>query len=216
MAFDHIMPSSHAVPRSSALARLANVVIDPRASFRDVASDPRWLVAFLGVILLRFASLFVFYQPSTTPEKLVVGLLFQVVSTAPLLLALALVLWNASRACDVRVTWPVAFDITVHVYFAYTVATVAIASVAGAVLPASADVDLRNPPFTSLGALAPADGVVRTLLAHVDVRLAYALVLVSLGLRAGVPGVRVGQVALAAVSGYGVLLAFTLISVAWR
>jgi len=216
MTFDHIMPSSHAVPRSSALARLANVVVDPRASFRDVASDPRWFVAFLGVILLRFTSVFVFYQPSTTPAKLVGGLLFQIVTTVPLLVALGLVLWSASRACGVRVGWPVAFDITVHVYFAYTVATVAIASVAGAVLPASADVDLRSPPFTNLGALAPDDSVARVLLAHLDVRWAYTLVLVALGLRAGVPDVRVSRVALAVASGYGVLLGLALVRVASR
>ena len=216
MTFDHIMPSSPAVPRSSALARLANVVVDPRASFRDVASDPRWFVAFLGVIILRFTSLFVFYQPSTTPAKLAAGLLFQILATTPLLIALALLLWSTSRASDVRVGWPVAFDITVHVYFAYTLATVAIASIAGAVLPASADVDLRNPPFTNLAALAPDDSVVRVLLAHVDVRSVYALVLVALGLRAGVPDVRVGRVALAVASGYGVLLGLALLRVASR
>jgi hypothetical protein len=168
------------------------------------------------VILLRCTSLFAFYQPSATPAKLVVGILFQIVTLAPLLAALALVLWGASRACDVRVRWAVAFDITVHVYFAYTVATVAIASVAGAVLPASADVDLRNPPFTNLGALAPDDSIVRVPLTYMDARSAYALVLVALGLRAGVPDARVSRVALAVASGYGVLLGLALVRVASR
>ena len=210
----HIISSSD-VPRSGVWARLANVVIDPVASFRAVANDPRWLAAFTAVILLRFVTLFVFYQPSATPAKLVMGVVFQIVTTAPLLVALGLVLWSCSRACGVRIAWPVSFAITVHVYFAYTLATVAVASVAGAVLPSSVDVDLRNPPFTNLGTLAPADErVLRGLLTWVDVRAAYALALVMLGLRASVSVVSVRRVALAAVSAYGVLLAIAVMRVA--
>ena len=209
----HIISSSD-VPRSGVWARLANVVIDPVASFRAVANDPRWLAAFTAVILLRFVSLFVFYQPSATPGKLLMGVVFQIVTTAPLLVALGLVLWSCSRAFGVRVAWPVSFAITVHVYFAYTLATVAVASVAGAVLPASVDVDLRNPPFTNLATLAPDERVVRGLLTWVDVRSAYALALVMLGLRASVSVVSVRRVALAAVSAYGVLLAIAVMRVA--
>src|SRR5262245_40641463 len=112
----HIISSPSGIPRSGVWARLANVVVDPVASFRAVANDPRWLAAFAAVILLRFVSLFVFYQPSATPAKLVVGLVFQIVTTAPLLVALGLILWSCSRACGVRVAWRVAFAITVHVY----------------------------------------------------------------------------------------------------
>ena len=211
----HIMSSRSDMPRSGVWARLANVVIDPVAAFRAVANDPRWLAAFAAVILLRFVSLFVFYQPSATPAKLVVGIVFQIVTTAPLLLALGLILWSCSRVCGVRVTWPVAFAITVHVYFAYTLATVAVASVVGAVLPSSVDVDLRNPPFTNLGELAPADqGVLRGLLTWVDVRSAYAFALVILALRTSVPVVSIARVTLAAASAYAVLLVVAVMRVA--
>jgi hypothetical protein len=172
--------------RVSALARLANVVVDPRAAFRDVGMAPTWAAAFAALIALRFASLFAFYRPDTNPGKLVVGVLFQIVTVGPLLFLLSLVLWLVGVLWRARMSWATAVSIAVHVLFAYTLATVLVASVAGALLPASVEVDLRSPPFTNLEFLAGSDGnpAVRRLLALVDVRTAYALVLVSIGVGA--------------------------------
>jgi hypothetical protein len=134
-------------------------------------------------------SLFAFYRPAITPLKLVTGLLFQLVTIAPALLFVALVVWLAARVCRVSVSWTPAFAVVTHVYVAYTLATIAFASVAGAVLPESADVDLRHPPFTNFAMLLDdaTPEVIRHLVGEVDVRSAYALLLLWLGLRGAAP-----------------------------
>jgi len=168
--------------------RLLNVVVDPPTAFRGIDEDPRWGLAFLAVVTLRFGSLFAFYRPMVTPLKVLGGLLFQVSAVGPPLLLAATVLWVAARMAELRVKWRVSYSIVTHVYVAYTLATVLIASAAGAFLPQSIDVDLRNPPFTNLRFLAgdTANHVVRKLLEQIDIRSAYALLLVWLALRQAV------------------------------
>jgi hypothetical protein len=109
----------------------------------------------------------------------------------PMILMSATLLWASGRAWDVRFPWPTAFSIATHVLVAYTMITIAVASVAGAVLPASVDVDLRAPPFMNLGQLADAAHSPRwaRVLAEVDARSAYALVLTAMGIRAAQPAV---------------------------
>jgi hypothetical protein len=61
--------------------------------------------------------------------------------------------------------------------------------VAGALLPEAIDVDLRNPPFTNLTSLLTGTDseVLRLLVGEFDVRSAYVLMLLWLGLRSASP-----------------------------
>ena len=174
---------------SRAGARLLNVVVDPVMAFRGIGAHPHWALAFAFAVGIRFASLLVFYRPAVTPLKVVAGLLFQVATVMPTVLFASLVVWLAAMVWRLRVSWTPIFAVVTHVYVAYTLATVAFASVAGAVLPESADVDLRHPPFTNL---APLFGdftseAILTLAGEADVRSAYALLLLWLGLRGAAP-----------------------------
>jgi hypothetical protein len=83
------------------------------------------------------------------------------------------------------------------VYVAYTLATIAFAGVAGALLPESADVDLRHPPFTNFAPLlvTSTSEVLLSLARELDVRSAYALLLLWLGLRGAVPNAARSDVA---------------------
>ena len=172
--------------QSGAWDRLVEVVVDPPGAFRGIHERPVWAVAFVALVTLRFGSVLAFYQPEITAAKLVAGILFQVVTLMPLIAILATLLRVAAALCRVRLTWPGAWSLTTHVTFAYTLATVAVASVAGALLPASTEVNLRHPPFTNPGFLvseahAP---VLHALALAADVRSAYAAVLLWLGVRA--------------------------------
>jgi hypothetical protein len=179
-------PASTRERHVSSLDRLVNVVIDPAAAFAGLDARPAWGVAFVAIVALRFGSLLAFYQPDTTAARLVAGVLFQVVTLIPLIAIMTTALWAAAAVWRVRLTWPGAWSLTTHVTFAYTLLTIAVASVAGALLPESTDVDLRNPPFTNLGSLI-VDGqapVLHALAVEADVRSAYAAVLVWIGVRA--------------------------------
>jgi len=170
-------------------ARLVNLVVDPIAAFRGIADDPSWRLALLAAVGIRFGSLFIFYQPAVTPIKVLGGLLFQVLTVGSAVLLASLVAWLTARAWRVSVAWTTAFSIVMHVQVAFTLATVGFASVAGALLPESADVDLRNPPFTNVTALLGATDseAIRTLAGEIDVRSIYVLVLLWLGLRGAAP-----------------------------
>jgi hypothetical protein len=174
---------------SSAGARLANLLVDPVSAFRGIGTHPQWVLAFVTVIALRMGSVFAFYRPAITPLKVVTGTLFQLVTIAPALLFASLVVWLAAKVSRVSASWTPAFSVVTHVYVAYTLATIAFASVAGALLPESAEVDLRHPPFTNFEPLL-ADAtpeVIRRVVGEVDVRSAYALLLLWLGLRGAAP-----------------------------
>jgi hypothetical protein len=173
----------------SPVARLVNVIVDPGAAFRGISTNAPWTLAFLVLVTLRFVSLFAFYRPAVTPLKLIGGIAFQIATVAPPVVLASLILWLVANVWRLEMSWASAVSVAVHTCFAYTLATVAIASVAGAILPASADVDLRNPPFTNPSALlsGSAGHVARAIVAELDIRSVYALVLVSLGLRAAAP-----------------------------
>ena len=181
--------SNASAPRSGAGVRLANLVVDPVDAFRGIACDPSWRLAFLAAVGVRFGSLFVFYEPSVTPIKALGGLLLQVLTVGPTVLLSSLVVWLVARVWRVNVAWATAFSILMHVYVAFTLATLAFSSVAGALLTESVDVDLRNPPFTNLTSLVGGtdSDVVRTLAGEMDVRSTYVLVLLWLGLRGAAP-----------------------------
>jgi len=179
------------VPRAASVqqgagSRLVNLTVDPASAFRGIADDAPWFLAFVAAVTLRFGSLFIFYRPTVTPLKLVVGVVFQITTVAPLLLLTSAVVWMVAKAWGLRVGWKPIFSITTHVYVAYTLATVAVASIAGALLPESADIDLRNPPFVNLASLVAesAGGIGRRVLGELDIRSAYALMLLWFGLRA--------------------------------
>jgi hypothetical protein len=171
---------------STSLARLVDVVLDPPRAFRDAALRPTWAIAFLGVVLLRFGSVLAFYNPDTTPAKLLAGVLFQLVLIFPLVAAMSTLLWVTATIWRAHLSWPSAWCVTTHVTFAHTLLTIAIASVAGALLPESVDVDLRHPPFTNPGVLVSAAAwpALHALAAKADVRSLYATVLVCIGVRA--------------------------------
>ena len=181
------------------LAQVVDVVVDPRAAFRAIASRPTWAGALLVLIGIRFSSLFVFYQPATEPGKLVAGVAFQFATIVPMVIASATVLWVSGRVWSVAISRSIALSIAVHVTLAYTIATIAIASAAGAFLPASTDVDLREPPFVNLSVLATPDmsPVLARGLGEIDIRSAYAIVLVALGVRGAVPAAARRRVAAA-------------------
>ena len=174
---------------SSASARLVNLVVDPLAAFRAIGLHPRWALAFVIAIALRFGSLFVFYRPTTTPLKVVAGLLFQLASVTPAVLLASLAVWLAARVWRVGVSWTATFSVITHVYVAYTLATIAFAGVAGALLPQTVDVDLRNPPFTNFASLLgdSTPDVGRSVVRELDVRSVYAVWLLWIGLRGAAP-----------------------------
>ena len=159
--------------------------MDPIAAFTHVSTYPTAALAFLALVALRFTSVLVFYSPEVDAARLAAGVLFQLVTIWPLTIALSLLLWITSRAWGARTTWASSYCVTVHVMLAYTLATVAIASVAGAILPESSNIDLRHPPFTNLGALvnATANPITHALLVDLDYRSAYALALTFIGVR---------------------------------
>lgn len=169
------------------LSRLANVVLDPIVGFRDIDRRPTGSVAFLALVALRFGSLLAFYRPDTSPPRLVAGILFQFAMLIPLVTITTALLWIVAMVWRSRMAWGSAWCITTHVMFAYTLLTVAFASVAGALLPESTDVDLRHPPFTNIGILVSASDlpVLHALAVEADVRSAYAGILAWLGVRAG-------------------------------
>ena len=177
-------------------ARLINVIVDPPTAFRGISDESPWALAFLAVVVVRIASLFAFYHPDVTPLKLIASVLFQVGTIVPVLLVSAGILWVTARVCGVALRSGTAFSIATHTYFAYTLATVAIASVAGALLPESADVELRSPPFTNLTPLAAglAHPLVLRMAAEADVRSLYVLWLVWLGVRGAAPAERRGRI----------------------
>jgi hypothetical protein len=166
-----------------------NLLVDPVAAFRGIAEDPSWRLAFLTAVGIRFGSLFIFYRPAVTPIKALGGLLLQILTVGPTVLLASLMAWGTARAWRLGVSWVPAVSIVVHVYVAFTIITVAFASVAGALMPESVDVDLRTPPFTNLTFLLSGTDseVFRTLVGEMDVRSAYALVLLWLGLRGAAP-----------------------------
>ena len=180
--------SSLTPPRRPRIAvpRVVDVVLDPRAAFQDSQSRPTWGIAFVALVVLRFASVLAFYHPSTTPAKLAGGLLFQLVTILPQVVMVSTLLWVGAALWRARLSWASAACVTTHVMFAYTLLTVAVASVAGAMLPESVDVDLRHPPFTNLSSrvadTAPPWAV--RLAMEADVRSLYAIVLAWIGVRA--------------------------------
>jgi len=171
---------------SIAVPRVIDAVLDPRAAFRDVRSCPTWGIALVALVLLRFGSVLAFYHPSTTPAKLVGGLLFQLVTILPQVVVTSTLLWVVAALWHARISWASAACVTTHVMFAYTLLTVAVASVAGALLPESVDVDLRHPPFTNLSSLVAdtATPLALRLAMEADLRSLYAIVLAWMGVRA--------------------------------
>lgn len=194
-------PATVSNGHQGAIARLVDVVVDPRAAFQSIAERPAWLAVLLVIVAVRFASVFAFYRPDTTPAKLVAGVAFQLATVVPVVLVSSGLLWLTSRFWSIRLRWAVAFSIVLHVYAAYTVATIAVASVAGALLPASVDVDLRSPPFTDLRALVDvsASPALGRILGELDARSLYACGLVALGVAAadrGASRIRIAGVVL--------------------
>ena len=173
-------------PRTAiALGRIGNVIVDPIAAFVNLNTDPTSALAFFVLVALRFTSVLVFYHPDVDAARLGAGALFQLITIWPLTIVLTLLLWLISRASGARTSWASSYSVTVHVMLAYTLATVAIASVAGALLPESTDVELRHPPLTNLGAFVDksANPLAHALLLELDYRSAYALALTYLGVR---------------------------------
>ena len=166
-----------------------NLAVDPGATFRGIADDPSWALAFVAAVGIRFGSLFIFYRPAVTAIKVIASLLLQILTVGSTVVLASLVAWLTARAWRVGVAWATAFSILMHVYVAFTLATLAFAGVAAALLPESVDVDLRKPPFTNLTSLLGGTDpeVFRTLLGEMDVRSAYVLVLLWLGLRGAAP-----------------------------
>ena len=184
--------ASHSIARPSrssrtavALGRLGNLAFDPVAAFANVTADPTSALALFTLVALRFMSVLVFYHPDVDAARLTAGVLFQLVTIWPLTIALSLLLWITSLAWGARTSWTSAYCVTVHVVLAYTLATIAIASVAGALLPETTNVELRHPPFTNVGAFvdATASPIAHTLLVELDYRSAYALGLTFIGIR---------------------------------
>jgi hypothetical protein len=173
---------------TNAFAGVANVIIDPITWARGLARQPRWAVALACIVVVRFAGLVAFYGPSVSVGGVVAGVAFQVMTIVPAVVAVAFLFWTAALLCRTRLSWPVAFAIVTHVYFAHALVTTAIASVAGALLPATVDVDLRAPPFTNLGGLVLADSSGGTAIARaVDIRSVYAVGLAAIAIRAASP-----------------------------
>jgi hypothetical protein len=173
-------------PAIGAVARLVNVVVDPTAAFRDLRAAHPWALAVVATIVLRIVSLLVFYDPELKPLKILASLAFQVGAVVPPLLVGTTAIWLLAMAWRLRIVWAQLFSICAHVTVAYTLATIACASVAGALLPDSTSIDIRNPPYTNLGFLYHGTGTVtlfHRLASEADIRSAYAAALLWLGLR---------------------------------
>lgn len=182
-------PADAPVRAPGAAARLANLIVHPPEAFWGIADRPAWALAFAAIVVVRVVSLFVFYHPQATPVKILATLAFQVGTVLPALLVTGTALWFAGALWRARIAWPVAFSIGTHAYLAYTLATVAAASVAGALLPGESALDPRNPPFTNLAPLLSeaAHPVATRVLAALDLRMAYAFVLAWIGVHAAIP-----------------------------
>jgi hypothetical protein len=195
------------------IARLVDVVVDPRAAFRSIAVRPAWIGTLFVVAAMRFTSMFAFYRPDSTAGKLVAGVAFQLATLVPVMVASSGLLWFASRLWAIRLGWSVAFSIVVHVYAAHTIATILVASVAGAMLPASVEVDLNSPPFTDVTALVDVSSfpILERLLGELDVRSVYGCSLVALGVAAADPAASRTRIAGVVASCFAVRVA----GVAW-
>ena len=147
-----------APPRTSAVARLVNVIVDPVAAFRDIREVHPWVLAVATAIGLRFLSLLVFYDPELTPLKIVASLAFQLAAVVPPLLVGSLLTWLAAKAWRLDVSWRAVFSICANVNVAHILATIVLASIAGALLPGSVSIDVRHPPFTNLGSFVDRTG----------------------------------------------------------
>ena len=171
------------------ITRLVDLIVDPAKAFHGIAHHEPWAAAFVAAVTLRFGSLIAFYQPTITTGKLVGGIVFQIGTVAPPILLGSMVVWLAARVWGLRVRWRTLFSIVTHVYVAYALATIAAASVAGAILPDSVELDLRNPPFMNFASLlADSDReLARRLVTELDLRAAYAVALLWVGLRGAVP-----------------------------
>ena len=134
---------------------------------------------------LSASAFFIAYGVMSLPGAVLLARLRSV----PTVLLSSLVVWFAARGRRINVAWATVFSILTHVYVAFTLATVAFASVAGALLTDAGDVNLRNPPFTNLSSLVRGkeSAVVPTLAGEMDVRSGYVLVLLWLGLRGAAP-----------------------------
>ena len=84
--------------RQSASSRLFNLTVDPASAFQGIANDAPWFLAFVAAVALRLGSLFIFYRPTTTPLKLLVGVVFQITTVAPQLLLASALVWLAAKA----------------------------------------------------------------------------------------------------------------------
>lgn len=168
-----------------AFGRVLDTFVDPVSAFESAGYRPTWFVAFLFLVFVRFGSVLAFYRPEVSVSKLAAGLLFQLGNVFPLA-ATATILWLVSRAWRACLTYASAWCVSAHVMLAHTLVTVAIASVAGALLPESVDVELRHPPFTNLAFLVDAAARPRlhAMFAELDVRSLYACVLAWIGVRA--------------------------------
>ena len=217
--------ASHTIARPAnssrtviALGRIGNVIVDPITAFGDVGSIPTSALAFLVLVALRFTSVLIFYHPDVDSARLAAGALFQLVTMWPLTIALTLILWIASRAWGARTRWTSTYSVVVHVMLAYTLATVAIASIAGALLPESTNVELRHPPFTNLGDLVNASAfpILHALLVELDYRSAYALVLTFFGIRECIDPRNSSRACLIVATCFALNLLFTVLTAFFR
>lgn len=217
--------SQHAIAHSGkssrtaiALGRIGNVIVDPIAAFAHVDTAPTSGLAFFALVGLRFSSVLVFYHPAVDPARLAAGALFQLITIWPLTVVLTLLLWTTSRSWGARMSWTSTYCVVIHVMLAYTLATIAIASVAGAVLPASTNIELRHPPFTNLGALVNAESnpLAHALALELDYRSAYALMLTFIGVRVSTADHNSSRACLIVATCYCASLVLTVITTSAR
>jgi hypothetical protein len=165
-------------------------------------------------------SLLVFYDPELRPLKILASLAFQVGAVVPPLVVGSTAIWLLAMAWRLRIGWAQLFSICAHVTVAYTLATIAFASVAGALLPDSASIDIRNPPYTNVGFLFHRMGtatLLHRLAAEADIRSAYAAGLLWLGLRVAgeaEPPRKVGVVAASVVASLAIVRVARVVAVA--
>ena len=168
-------------------ARLVNLVVDPVAAFRGIADDPSWSTRLARRCRHPIRQPLHLLRASRHANQGAWRPALPVLTVGPTVLLASLVAWLTARAWRVSVAWTTAFSIVIRVQVAFTLATVGFASVAGALLPEYANVDLRNPPFTNMTALLGGmdSEAIRTLAGEIDVGRLRARVAVAGPARCG-------------------------------
>ena len=163
--------------------RLLGVVLEPSSTFHEIDKKPTWILALLGATAVRLGRVFLFYNPSRTPVKLVLTGLVELISTFIPIVVCSGVFLLALYLGGAKTTFKKVFSVLCHTFFFYTVINVILSSI---MLWTSdrRDVDLQNPVVSNLGFLFNKQDhlALNYLASSLDALVVYHMFLIVLGL----------------------------------